>query len=260
MEDITLRALRVLREVPLIAAEDTRKTRRLLQRHDIKTRLTSFHDHSGDAKLCQLVEHMSTQDLALVSEAGMPNISDPGHDLIAAAIENSIPVVPIPGPTAVISALAVSGLPTAQFTFVGFLPRKASERRQLLASVMAEGRTIVTYEAPHRLPGTLDDITSVAPDVQVAICRELTKLHEEIFRGTASEALTRFSNPRGEFTIVIGPAHRPDKDFTDEELATALAKLKDQGISGREAVDRVSRDWGMGRNRVYRLWVETQRS
>ena len=148
MEDITLRALRILREVPLIAAEDTRKTRRLLQRHDIKTRLTSYHDHSGDAKVRQLVEHMKNEDLALVSEAGMPNISDPGHDLIVAAIENSIPVVPIPGPTALVSALAASGLPTSQFTFVGFLPRKASERKKLLDSVLAEGRTVVAYEAP----------------------------------------------------------------------------------------------------------------
>ncbi len=256
LEDITLRALRVLREVPLIAAEDTRITRRLLQRYDIKTRITSFHDHSGDAKLGQLVEHMRTLDLALVSEAGMPNISDPGHDLVAAAIENSITVVPIPGPTAAVSAVAVSGLPTAQFTFVGFLPRKASERRKLLASVLQGGRTVVAYEAPHRLLATLNDIYALAPDVEVAVCRELTKLHEEVFRGTASDAVNYFDKPRGEFTLVIGPSHQPDTEVTDEELAAALTNLETRGIMGREAVERVSGESGVGRNSVYRVWVE----
>lgn len=259
LEDITLRALRVLREVPLIAAEDTRKTRRLLDRYDIDTRLTSFHDHSSDAKLARLLEHMKTQDLALVSEAGMPNISDPGHDLVAAAIEDSITVVPIPGPTAAVSAVAVSGLPTAQFTFVGFLPRKSSDRRKLLSSVLAQSRTVVAYEAPHRLMAALRDIDALAPDVGVAICRELTKIHEEVFLGTASEARRHFTNPRGEFTLVVGPASGANTDITDEELAAELSDLESQGISGRRAVDRVSRDRGVGRNRVYRLWVERRR-
>ena len=256
MEDITLRALRILREVPLIAAEDTRKTRRLLQRHDIKTRLTSFHDHSGEVKLRQLLDHMKIENLALVSEAGMPNISDPGHDLIAAAIENSIPVVPVPGPTAAVSAMAVSGLPTSQFTFAGFLPRKAAERRKVLASVLAEGRTVVAYEAPHRLLAALNDIAEVGPDAQVAVCRELTKLHEEVFRGTASEAREHFVQPRGEFTLVIAPSSLPTSDITDEQLASALAMLESEGLSGKEAVSRVMQEKGVGRNRVYRIWVE----
>ena len=260
MEDITLRALRVLREVPLIAAEDTRKTRRLLEHYNIKTRLTSFHDHSGEAKLRQLTEHMKIEDIALVSEAGMPNISDPGHDLIAAAIENSIPVVPVPGPTAVISALAASGLPTSQFTFVGFLPRKAAERRKMLASVLAGGRTVVAYEAPHRLLATLNDIAGVFPDTQIAICRELTKLHEEVFRGIATEARNHFTNPRGEFTLVIGLVARIDTTVTDELLASALAKLDAEGVSGKEAVSRVAREHEVGRNRVYRVWVDSRRA
>ena len=209
MEDITLRALRVLREVPLIAAEDTRKTRGLLERHGIKTRLTSFHDHSGEAKLSRLVEHMRSEDLALVSDAGMPSINDPGHELIAAAITNSVPVVPIPGATAVITALVASGLPTSQFTFVGFLPRKSSERRKLLSSVFDEGRTTVAFETPHRIQAALEDIAAVAPDVEIAVCRELTKLHEEVFRGSPSEARAHFTNPRGEFTLVIGPRTQP---------------------------------------------------
>ena len=259
MEDITLRALRLLREVPLIAAEDTRKTKRLLERHGIRTKLTSFHDHSGKAKLERLVEHLRNQDMALVSEAGMPNISDPGHDLISAAIENSLPVVTIPGPTALITALATSGMPTSQFTFLGFLPRKRADRKALLESALGEGRTVVAYETPHRLRSALQDISEVAPDVEVAVCRELTKLHEEVFRGSALDALGYFDKPRGEFTLVIGGRQQTGPQVTDEELVEALGRLESEGVSGREAVDRVSREWGLGRNRVYRAWVQ-QRS
>ena len=255
MEDITLRALRVLREVPLIAAEDTRKTRRILERHGIKTKVTSFHDHSGEAKLSRLVEHMMSEDLALVSDAGMPSINDPGHDLIAAAITNSVPVVPIPGATAVITALVASGLPTSQFTFVGFLPRKSSERRKLLSSVIDEGRTTVAFETPHRIHAALEDIAAAAPDVEIAVCRELTKLHEEVFRGSASEARAHFTNPRGEFTLVIGAKPQPATSISDAELKSAFERLESEGVSGREAVDRVAREYGVGRNRVYRVWV-----
>ena len=256
MEDITLRALRVLREAPLIAAEDTRKTRRLLERHGIKTRVTSFHDHSGEAKLTRLVEHMRSEDLALVSEAGMPNINDPGHELISAAIHNSVPVVPIPGATAVIAALVASGVPTSQFTFVGFLPRKSADRRKLLSSVMGEGRTVVAFETPHRLRGALEDISSVAPDIEIAVCRELTKLHEELFRGSASDAREHFTTPRGEFTLVIGARPQSDQDVSDEDLASELSRLEAAGESGREAVDKVSRERRVGRNRVYRVWLD----
>ena len=255
MEDITLRALRVLREVPLIAAEDTRKTRRLLERHGIKTKVTSFHDHSGEAKLSRLAEHMMSEDLALVSDAGVPNINDPGHELIAAAITNSVPVVPIPGATAVIAALVASGLPTSQFTFVGFLPRKSSERRKLLSSVVEEGRTAVAFETPHRIHAALDDIAAVAPDAEIAVCRELTKLYEEVFRGSPSEARAHFTNPRGEFTLVIGARPQTDTDVSDAELRSALDRLESEGVSGREAVDRVAGEFGVGRNRVYRVWV-----
>ena len=255
MEDITLRALRVLREVSLIAAEDTRKTRGLLERHGIKTRLTSFHDHSGEAKLSRLVDHMMSEDLALVSDAGMPSINDPGHELIAAAITNSVPVVPIPGATAVIAALVASGLPTSQFTFVGFLPRKSSMRRKLLTSVIDEGRTTVAFETPHRIHAALEDIAAVAPDVEIAVCRELTKLHEEVFRGSPSEARAHFTNPRGEFTLVIGPRTQPATSVTDAELKSAFQRLESEGVSGREAVDKVAQEYAVGRNRVYRVWV-----
>ena len=246
MEDITLRALRVLREVSLIAAEDTRKTRGLLERHGIKTRLTSFHDHSGEAKLSRLVDHMMSEDLALVSDAGMPSINDPGHELIAAAITNSVPVVPIPGATAVITALVASGLPTSQFTFVGFLPRKSSDRRKLLSSVFDEGRTTVAFETPHRIQAALEDIAAVAPDVEIAVCRELTKLHEEVFRGSPSEARAHFTNPRGEFTLVIGPRPQPATSISDAELQSAFERLESEGVSGgKQSIEWPrSTEWG----------------
>ena len=211
MEDITLRALKLLREVPLIAAEDTRKTRRLLERHGIRTKLTSFHDHSGKAKLERLVEHLRNEDMALVSEAGMPNISDPGHELISAAIENSVPVVAVPGPTALIAALSTSGMPTSQFTFLGFLPRKRADRKALLESALGEGRTVVAYETPHRLRSALQDISEVAPDVEVAVCRELTKLHEEVLAGPAADLhdqLAGRTRVAGEMTLLV-TGHRP---------------------------------------------------
>ena len=195
-----------------------------------------------------------SEDLALVSDAGMPSINDPGHELIAAAIENSVPVVPIPGATAVITALVASGLPTSQFTFVGFLPRKSSERRKLLSSVIDEGRTTVAFETPHRIHAALDDIAAVAPDVEIAVCRELTKLHEEVFRGSPSEARAHFTNPRGEFTLVIGPRAT---SITDAELQSAFERLESEGVSGREAVDRVAQEFGVGRNAELRSACRT---
>ncbi len=206
LEDITLRALRILREVPLIAAEDTRRTRLLLNHYQIKTILTSYYEHNKLTKLEYLLDLLETQDIALVSEAGMPGISDPGFELVRAAIEREIPVVPIPGPSAIITAVAAAGLPTDQFTYIGFLPRKAGDRKRRLATVADAQRTIVAYESPHRVPAALADILEVLGDRPIAVARELTKLHEEFVRGTVSEALEHFirHTPRGEFTLVIG--------------------------------------------------------
>ncbi len=203
LEDISLRALRVLREVWLIAAEDTRKTRRLLSAYDIDTPLTSYHEHSKKAKLDQLLAHLEREDVALVSEAGMPGLSDPGYELIVAAVERRISVVPVPGPSAVITALVVSGLPTDQFVYVGFLPRRKGQRQRLLSSVSDESRTIVAFEAPYRLREALTDIGEILGDRRVSVCRELTKVHEEIFRGRVSQAREHFGQPRGEFSLVI---------------------------------------------------------
>jgi 16S rRNA (cytidine1402-2'-O)-methyltransferase len=203
LEDISLRALRVLREVKLIAAEDTRKTRRLLNAYNIETPLTSYHEHSKRAKLDYLLGYLEKEDLALVSEAGMPGLSDPGYDLIVAAIERGISVVSVPGPSAVITALVVSGLPTDQFVYVGFLPRRKGQRQRLLSSISDEARTIVAFEAPHRVREALTDIEEILGDRRVSVCRELTKVHEEVFRGRVSQARKHFAEPRGEFSLVI---------------------------------------------------------
>jgi 16S rRNA (cytidine1402-2'-O)-methyltransferase len=203
LEDISLRAIRILQEVKLIAAEDTRTTRHLLSAHNIKTPLTSYHEHSKRAKLDYLLNYLEKEDLALVSEAGMPGLSDPGYELIVAAIEHGISVVPIPGVSAVITALVVSGLPTDQFLYVGFLPRRKGQRQRLLSSIVDEPRTIVAFETPHRLREALNDIVESLGNRRISVCRELTKVHEEIFRGRVNQAREHFAEPRGEFTLVI---------------------------------------------------------
>jgi len=203
LEDITLRALRILREVKLIAAEDTRKTRRLLNAYDIKTPMTSYHEHSRRARLEYLLDYVENEDLALVSEAGMPGLSDPGYKLIVAAIERGIHVVSVPGASAVITSLVVSGLPTDQFVYLGFLPRRQGQRQRLLSSLAEERRTLVAFETPHRLDEALGDIEETLGDRRLSVCRELTKVYEEVFRSSVSEAREHFTEPRGEFTLVI---------------------------------------------------------
>ena len=203
LEDISLRALRLLQEVKLIAAEDTRTTRRLLNAYNIKTPLTSYHEHSKRAKLDYLLGYLEKEDLALVSEAGMPGLSDPGYELIVAAIGRGISVVPIPGASAVITALVVSGLPTNQFLYLGFLPRRQGQRQRLLSALVDEPRTIVAFETRHRIREALSDIEEILGDRRLAVCRELTKVHEEIFRGRVSQAREHFAEPRGEFSLVI---------------------------------------------------------
>ena len=203
LEDITLRALRVLGEVQLIAAEDTRTARKLLSRYGIKTRLTSYFEHNKKNKLPMLLENLEGQDIALISEAGMPGISDPGYELIKGAISQGALVVVLPGPSAVTTAAAVSGLPADQFIHLGFLPRKKGEKRRLLESVSAEPRTIVCFESPYRVKDSLEAMLETLGDRDIAVCRELTKIHEEVFRGPVSLAVGHFQKPRGEFTIVI---------------------------------------------------------
>jgi 16S rRNA (cytidine1402-2'-O)-methyltransferase len=260
LEDVTLRALRVLKEVGLIAAEDTRKTKRLLAAYGIKTRLTSYHEHSGKAKLTYLLDWLKEKDLALVSEAGMPGISDPGYELIVAAAQRGIPVVPIPGPSAVVTALAVSALPTEQFTYLGFLPRRKGERTRLLKSIASELRTILVFEAPHRLLSTLNEMVETLGDRKIVIGREMTKIHEEVFRGTIREALEHFQQPRGEFTLVI-EGHKGVKEaMSTSDLREELRRLHQQGVRAKEAISQLSPSTGLSKKELYRAWLELKRS
>jgi 16S rRNA (cytidine1402-2'-O)-methyltransferase len=207
LEDITLRALRVLREVSLVLAEDTRVTRKLFAAHDIHTRLASFHEYTSSAKRARLVDRLNEGDVALVTDAGTPGISDPGFPLIRDALGAGNEVIPIPGPSSVLAALVGSGLPMHAFCFIGFLPRTSAQRRKLLARHVDDDTTLVALESPHRVIQALQDVVaSLGPERPLAVARELTKKFEEIFRGTAAEALSHFQRqaPRGEFTLVIG--------------------------------------------------------
>lgn len=207
LADITLRALETLRTVDLILAEDTRHTRILLQKYEISTPTESFHAHSSPQKLSQVLEKLNTQNLAYVSDAGTPGISDPGYLLVKGALEMGAKVVPVPGASAVITALSASGLPTDKFLYLGFLPVKKG-RQTLFNSLLEEKRTVVFYESPHRLLKTLSQMNELFPQRQVVIARELTKFYEEFFRGTVAEALAEFKErkPKGEFTIILGLA------------------------------------------------------
>jgi 16S rRNA (cytidine1402-2'-O)-methyltransferase len=212
LEDITLRALRVLREVPLVAAEDTRVTRTLFRAHDIHTRLVSFHEFSSPARRGRLLEHLAEDDLALVTDAGMPGISDPGYPLIRDALAAGHAVVPVPGASSVVAALVASGLPTHSFCFHGFLPRTSAARRRFFERHAAADSTLVLFESPHRVLAALADLVTVlGPLRPLAVARELTKRFEEVFRGTAAEALDHFRAhpPRGEFTLVVGASDSP---------------------------------------------------
>jgi 16S rRNA (cytidine1402-2'-O)-methyltransferase len=256
LEDVTLRALRCLREVKLIIAEDTRKTKRLLTTYDIKTPMTSYHEYSRQAKLDYLLRQLEDGDAALVSEAGTPGISDPGYDLIVAASARGIAVVPIPGPSAVISALVISGLPTDRFSYLGFLPHRAGERRRRLESIAGEKGTIVALESPHRLLAALKDIQAVLGDRRIAVCRELTKIHEEVFRGRLSQAIAHFTEPRGEFALVVEGKREADKPQLTEDIARKLQEMRRSGIPAKEAMAQVARDTGLAKRELYRAWLK----
>ena len=263
LEDLTFRAGRILSSVPLVAAEDTRVTRRLLAHLDAHPRLISCHEHNWTRQLSRLLEALAEGDVALATDAGSPAISDPGAGLVVAIAGAGHMVVTIPGVSAVTAALSVAGFPADRFVFLGFLPRRRSDRTAALLEAARPQQTIVMFEAPHRLRATLADIADVLDDPSIAICRELTKLHEEVWRGTASAALDHFTAPRGEFTIVIGPVTlvEPIRPASEDELMEAarqtLTEHRAAGKRGREAVAEVVASTGLSRRAVYALWVET---
>lgn len=255
LEDITLRAIRILKEVSVIATEDTRTTGRLLKHFDIQGSMVSYHDHSRPAQMEQLLAVLTEGDVALVSEAGTPLLSDPGYELVRLATQRRIPVVSLPGPNAVTTALAASGLPPYPFLFVGFLPRKANERRKLLAGLAEQTSTLVLFESPHRFQSTLADMGEIFGMTRsIAICRELTKLHEEIWRGTLADALAVWGErqPRGEFTLVVEGAPLQSK-WDQSQVETALADALAAGKSAKEAVNQVKLQSGWPKREVYAL-------
>ena len=263
LEDLTLRASRILSSVPLVAAEDTRVTRRLLAHLDAHPRLLSCHEHNWQRQLPKILDALAEGDVALSTDAGSPAVSDPGAGLVAAVADAGHDVVSIPGVSAVTAALSVAGFPADRFVFLGFLPRRRTDRSRALVQAARNQQTLVLFEAPHRLRATLTDISNALADPAVAVCRELTKLHEEIWRGSASDALAHFTEPRGEFTIVIGPVtldaedQRASEDERMEAARQALMEHRAAGKRGRDAVAEVVASTGLPRRAVYALWVET---
>ena len=264
LEDLTPRAARILGQVDLVAAEDTRVTRRLLNHLGVKTTLVSYNENNRRERLPTLLEALASGDVALVTDAGMPGISDPGTELVAKAADEGAAVEAVPGPSAITTAIAVSGLPGNDFLFLGFLPRKRRERLSRLRDQVDSPHTLVMFEAPHRVLAALADISEALGDRRISVCRELTKLHEEVFRGTVSEAITHFPSPRGEFVLVVqgnpAPSHVSDPDAS--QLAAArdrLAELRTQGITPKDAVSQVSAGFGLPRNTVYRWWIDLER-
>lgn len=259
LEDITLRALRILEEAHLIAAEDTRKTRKLLARYDIHTPLTSYHEHNKLQKIPSIIKSLKEGDVALVSDAGTPAISDPGIELVQAAISNGFTVSPIPGPSAVITALGIAGISANNFLFLGFLPRSKGQRHKILLSVSALPYTLVLFEAPHRLQQTLADLYDTLGDRTVVAVREATKIHEEVFRGTVSQCQAHFTQPRGEFTLVLDTKLLLSK-HSKPDAEDRLRSLLRDGTSSREARNHVAAETGLSRRHVYKVWLAIKNS
>ncbi|MGD9239422.1 MAG: 16S rRNA (cytidine(1402)-2'-O)-methyltransferase [Desulfobacterales bacterium] len=265
-EDITVRALNTLREVDLIAAEDTRKTGSFLSHHNIKNRLISYHEHNENKRTPQIISKlMDGSSIALVSNAGTPSVSDPGYRLIEAAIENNIKVIPIPGVSASTTAISVSGLPTDSFVFIGFPPKKKGKRLKFLTELGLEPRPLIFYESPKRLLTLLEEIISCMGDRPAVLAREMTKLHEEFIRGSVSEILMttkKRSNVKGECTLLV--AGRVEKEEIDSEIVEGEIKAElEKQQSGLSAIARtIAKKYGLPKNKVYDLAikVKSQRS
>jgi 16S rRNA (cytidine1402-2'-O)-methyltransferase len=265
LEDITLRALRVLKEVDLIACEDTRRTQKLLAHYEIRKPLASYHAHNEMTRAPELVlqlEHGAR--IALVSDAGMPLISDPGHRLVSLCVRHHIPVVPIPGPSALVAALAASGLPSEEFVFAGFLPSRSGDRRKALERLRLEDKTLVLYEAPHRLAESLRDAAQILGDRPACIARELSKVHEEFLRGRLSDlaALAARMTVRGEITVLIGPPE-PSATLSPHETAQTLAHRVDQlmrqaKLNRKEALKVAAKERGMSRRAAYQEMLQAR--
>ena len=256
LEDMSSRGVRILRECILIAAEDTRHTGTLLKHFDIKTPLTSYFEHNKLNKLDLILEKLSQGDVALVSDAGTPAINDPGYELVKAALASNFDVQPVPGPSAPITALAVSGLPTDSFLYLGYLPHKSSERCKAVMQIANLHYTLIFLESPHRIADSLEDILSVLGDRRICVAREMTKMYEEYWRGQVSGAIEHFKSkePRGEFTLVIEGKKTEDRGrWTEDELLQAIKKELQAGKSAKEISAELAGQSGWNKKEVYAL-------
>lgn len=262
LEDISLRALRILKEVDLIAAEDTRHTRNLLTHYDIHTALTSYHEHNEKTQAAKLVEKLRRgENIALVSDAGTPAISDPGYRLVVEALRSGVQIIPLPGPSAVATVLSASGLPTDRFVFEGFLPAKKQERETRLQSLRAESRTVVFYEAPHRLQESLVDMLHLLGDREIVVAREVSKIHEEYLRGTIGEVIAQLGERevKGEITVVVrGSSGEPR--VSEEELKAEIRRLVDDGVGAKQISELLGTRYRLAKREVYQLAVQLKTS
>lgn len=255
LEDITYRGVRTLKEVPLIAAEDTRVTKTLLKAYQIDTKLTSYHDHNKEKKTPELLSHLKGKDLALVSDAGTPGINDPGFYLVQAALAAGHQVIPIPGPSAPIAALSASGFPSDNFLYLGYLPRKSKGRQDLLKELKDLPWTLVFLETPHRLLSSLEDMLIILGEREIAVARELTKLHEEIFRGTVKKTINHYQvkEPKGEITLIVSGKF-DSAVWTREQLLSAIQEgLKKEGLSPTQLAKSLVKESGWSRRDIYDL-------
>ena len=260
LEDITLRALRVLKDVDLIAAEDTRHTQILLRHFGIRTPLTSYHEHNERTKARQLIERLKQgKNVALVSDAGTPAISDPGFRLIVEAIQAKVSVVPLPGASALTAVLSAGGLPTDRFVFEGFLPVKQKERRERIQTLRAETRTLVVYEAPHRLQETLADMRAILGDREIVLAREVSKVHEEFLRGSIGELIRQIGDGeiRGELTLVI-KGSAGENEVSEDRLKAEIRKLRGRGMRVKEIAEIMGERYSMAKRELYRLALEVE--
>jgi 16S rRNA (cytidine1402-2'-O)-methyltransferase len=263
LEDMTLRAIRVLEQADAIACEDTRQTQKLLEHYGIRTRTVSYHEHNEIERAKELIAELEGgARIAVVTDAGMPGISDPGYRLIALAVQRNIPVIPIPGPSAFVTALAASGLPTDSFRFDGFLPSKQGQRRTALEALRQSDRTAIFYEAPHRIEEALADIVAVlGPSRQVVIAREVTKMHEEFLRGAAGDLLERVrAHPlKGEITLLIAKAEQDEAPRQVSVAERIEQVISAEALDEKSALKRVAKELGMSRSEAYREWQRGKR-
>lgn len=261
LEDITLRALNILKNVNLIAAEDTRQTLKLLNHFEISKPLISYHRHNEDTKSNILIEKLNNgENIALVSDAGTPGICDPGEEVIKKAIEEKIDVIPIPGACAFVNALIASGLDTKEFTFLGFLPLNKKLRKEKLDEINKSEKTIIIYEAPHKMKNTLTDLKNILNNRKIVLARELTKIHEEFIKGTAKEILEKYTEPKGEHVIIIeaNPIKQEDEEklkINNMTIEEHYKYYENKGFSKNEIIKKIAKDKGVNKNEIYKLFI-----